>query len=165
VLTKDLQNGTGEGGGKGMMKHPARTVATKANLVEIVLQDGNSFLGKIHVPVQGRLSDTLNDARAFLPVEMADGSHVAVAKNAIKKVTLSAEDKKIYGGVDPHRVLGVREGAPPEEVKRAYHKACTKNHPDRIRSLELGPDFEELATKNMTRINAAYAQLMRSASG
>jgi DnaJ-domain-containing protein 1 len=148
-----------------MMKQTTRNVATKVNLVEIVLLDGNSLLGKIHVPVQGRISDTLNDERAFLPVEMGDGSHVAIAKNAIKKVTLPAADQKIYRGSDPHRVLGVREGAPPDEVKRAYHKACNKNHPDRIRSLELGPDFEELATQNMMRINAAYAELMRGPAG
>jgi DnaJ-domain-containing protein 1 len=144
-----------------MMKQTARSVATRLNLVEIVLLDGNSLLGKIAVPVQGRISDTLNDDRAFIPVEMADGSHVAIAKQAIKKVTLPAAEQKTYRGIEPHRVLGVREGASPEEVKRAYHRACNKNHPDRIRSLELGPDFEELATHNMMRINAAYAQLMR----
>lgn len=136
--------------------------ATNASLVEIVLTDGNSLLGKIHVPVQGRISDTLNDERAFIPVEMADGSHVAIAKQAIKKVTLpSPSVQKSYRGDNPHRVLGVREGASPEEVKGAYHRLCNKNHPDRIRALELGSDFEDLATRNMMRINAAYAELMR----
>jgi DnaJ-domain-containing protein 1 len=149
-----------------MMKQSTRNVSTKASLVEIVLLDGNSLLGKIHVPVQGRISDTLNDERAFIPVEMADGSHVAIAKQAIKKVTLpGAEVQKSYQGTAPHRVLGVREGASAEEVKRAYHKLCNKNHPDRIRALDLGSDFEDLATQNMMRINAAYAQLMRGAAG
>jgi len=147
-----------------MMKQNARTAATKASLVEIVLTDGNSLLGKIHVPVQGRISDTLNDERAFIPVEMADGSHVAIAKQSIKKVTLpAAAVQKSYQGTDPRRVLGVRDGASAEEVKRAYHKLCNKNHPDRIRALDLGTDFEDLATQNMMRINAAYAQLMRGA--
>ena len=82
---------------------------------EIVLVDGNSLLGKIHVPVQGRISDVLNDERVFLPVETADGSHVAIAKNSIKKVTLPAADQKIYRGTDPHLVLGVRQGASPGE--------------------------------------------------
>src|SRR5205823_12420023 len=147
------------------MKQTARGVATRVSLVEIVLVDGNSLLGKIHFPAQGRISDTLNDERVFLPVETADGSHVAIAKSSIKTVTLPAADQKVYRGTDPNLVLGVRQGASPDEVKRAYHKACNKNHPDRIRSLELGPDFEELATQNMMRINAAYAQLMRSAAG
>ena len=148
-----------------MLKQSARSASTKQSLVEIMLVDGNSFLGKMHVPVQGRISDTLNDERAFLPVEMADGSHVAIAKSAIKKVTLPAAEQKIYRGIEPHRVLGVREGASSDEVKRAYHRLCNKNHPDRIRALDLGTDFEELATQNMTRINAAYAQLMRDANG
>src|SRR5579871_1629870 len=147
-----------------MMKQSARTVATRQSLVEIVLVDGNSLLGKMHVPVQGRISDTLNDERAFIPIEMADGSHLAIAKSCIKKVTLPAVEQKTYRGTDPYRVLGVAEGATPEEVKRAYHRLCNKNHPDRIRSLDLGPDFEDLATQNMMRINAAYAQLMRDLS-
>ncbi|HEX3432323.1 MAG TPA: J domain-containing protein [Rhizomicrobium sp.] len=147
-----------------MIKNGARNAATKQSLVEIMLVDGNSFLGKMHVPLQGRMSDTLNDARAFIPVEMGDGSHVAIAKSAIKKVTLTAAEEKTYRGSEPHRVLGVAEGASPEEVKRAYHKLCSKNHPDRIRSLDLGADFEELATQTMMRINAAYAQLMRGAN-
>ena len=148
-----------------MIKQGARAVATKSTLVEIVLLDGNSLLGKIAVPQQGRMSDTLNDDRAFIPVEMADGSHIAVAKRVIKKVTLPAAEQKSYRGNDPHRVLGVREGASPEQVKSAYHRLCNQNHPDRIRSLALGPDFEDLATQNMVRINAAYAQLMRAMAG
>jgi DnaJ-domain-containing protein 1 len=144
-----------------MLKQGARNVATKPTLVEIVLLDGNTLLGKIAVPQQGRISDTLNDERSFIPVEMADGSHVALAKQVIKKVTLPAAEQKPYRGSDPHRVLGVREGASPEELKSAYHRLCNQNHPDRIRSLALGPDFENLATQNMVRINAAYAQLMR----
>jgi hypothetical protein len=148
-----------------MIKQGARTAATKLTLVEIVLLDGNSILGKIAVPAQGRLSDTLNDERSFIPVEMSDGSHVAVAKQAIKKVTLPAAEQKTYRGGEPYRVLGVQEGASTDDIKRAYHRLCHMNHPDRIRSLDLGPDFENLATQNMTRINAAYAQLMRSGAG
>ena len=148
-----------------MLKQGARSIATRLTLVEIVLLDGNSILGKIAVPVQGRISDTLNDERAFIPIEMSDGSHVAVAKQAIKKVTLPAAEQKTYKGTNPHLVLGVREGASPEELKSAYHRLCNQTHPDRIRSLALGPDFENLATQNMMRINAAYAQLMRGSSG
>ena len=117
------------------------------------------------MPQQGRISDTLNDERSFIPVEMGDGSHVALAKRAIKKVTLPTAEQKAYRGSDPHRVLGVREGASPGELKSAYHRLCNQNHPDRIRSLALGPDFEDLATQNMMRINAAYAQLMRAMPG
>ena len=89
----------------------------------------------------------------------------ATSMNSEGKVTLPAAEQKIYRGTEPRRVLGVREGASADEVKRAYHKACNKNHPDRIRALDLGSDFEELATQNMMRINAAYAQLMRGTNG
>src|SRR5947209_2560244 len=94
-----------------MLKQGARSVSTKATLVEIVLLDGDTLLGKIAVPQQGRISDTLNDERSFIPVEMADGTHVALAKRVIKRVTLPAPEQKSYRGSDPHRVLGVRAGA------------------------------------------------------
>ena len=35
------------------------------------------------------------------------------------------------------------------------------HHPDRIKGLGLGRDYEDLATRNMARINDAYDQVMK----
>ncbi|HEY2445409.1 MAG TPA: J domain-containing protein [Rhizomicrobium sp.] len=146
------------------MKGSTRAISTKGILVEISLIDGTSLVGKICVPVQGRLTDVLNDQREFMPVEGRDGSFVALAKRAIKQVFLPAAEAAAYRGNDPYLILGVREDASPEEVKKAYHQLCAANHPDRIRGLGLGADYEELATQNMTRINSAYSQVMRKSA-
>ncbi len=138
-----------------------RAITTKAAYVEIFLNDGSTLFGKIAVPIQGRLSDVLNDGRSFLPVEMDDGSFHGLSKKAIRRVTLPSSETAAYRGDDPYRILGVREGVSQEELKKAYYQRCTRMHPDRVRGLDLGADFEELATQNMVRINSAYAILSK----
>ncbi len=133
----------------------------KTAFLEFSLADGTTFEAKIFVPVQGRLTDVLNDERKFLPVETADGQLLALAKSAIKYVSTPDPEAAIYRGTNPYAILGVKEGASAEELKAAYHQLSMANHPDRIRSFGLGEDFQELATLNMTRINQAYALLAK----
>ena len=146
-----------------MHKISSRTISTKSISVEISMLDGSNLSGKLWVPIQGRLTDVLNDDRDFLPVESRDGALIAIAKSAIKQILLPAAEASTYRGNDPHAILGVQEGASPEELKRAYHRLCASNHPDRIKGLGLGPEYEDLATQNMIRINTAYAQLSKRA--
>jgi DnaJ-domain-containing protein 1 len=147
------------------MKGSTRSISTKPVGVEISLLDGSVLFGKLAVPVQGRLSDLLNDGREFVPVECADGSFLALAKKAIKQVSLPAAAATVYRGDDPYRILGVRENVSSEDLKKAYHQLCATQHPDRIRGLGLGADYEQLATQTMARINTAYAQLTRRMAG
>jgi hypothetical protein len=137
----------------------SRVVQRNAVPVEITLTDGASLFAKMFLPVQGRISDVLNDDRPFLPVE-SEGEHLAIAKAAIRQVRFPAT-QSTYRGNCPYSVLGLREGATVEEIKRAYRELCTANHPDRVRGAGLGQDFVEFATQNMTRINSAYAQLTK----
>jgi DnaJ-domain-containing protein 1 len=143
------------------MQTNTRIVQKTAILVEISLADGSVVLGKIFVPHQGRLTDVLNDDRNFLPVEGADGTTFALAKTAIKQVSLPVAEAAAYRGINPYLVLGVKEGISPEELKKAYHQLSLVNHPDRIRGFGLGEEYLELATRNMARINSAYAQILK----
>jgi DnaJ-domain-containing protein 1 len=142
-----------------MQKMNARAVTITA--VEIVLFDGTSVAGRICVPAQGRVSDVLNDERDFIPVECRSGAFVALVKKAIKQVTLPVGETASYRGSDPYRILGLIKGVPNEEVKKAYHRLCAMHHPDRIKGLGLGDEYEELATRNMVRINSAYTSMLR----
>ena len=139
----------------------SRVVQRNAVPVEITLTDGTSLRAKVFLPVQGRISDLLNDERPFLPVE-CDGEHLALAKSAIKQVRMPPAQGAIKSRC-PYSVLGLAEGAPVEDIKRAYRELCTANHPDRVRGAGLGADFVEFATQNMMRINSAYAQLTKGA--
>jgi DnaJ-domain-containing protein 1 len=146
------------------LNNNSRTLQKTATLVEISLTDGSSLLGKLFVSPQGRLSDVLNDDRQFLPVEGADGTVFALAKSAIKQVSLPVSEVVSYRGTNPHSILGVPPGASHDELKKAYHQLCMINHPDRIKGLGLSTEFQELATKSMARINTAYAQALKAIS-
>ncbi len=139
-----------------------RAITTKATCVEIFLNDGSSLFGKIAVPIQGRLSDVLNDGRIFLPVEMDDGGFHTLSKKAINRGALPPAEAAASRGSDPYRILGVNEGVSQEELKKAYHQRCVRQHPDRVRGLDLGAEFEELATQNMVLLNNAYAILSKA---
>jgi len=138
----------------------SRVVQRNAVAVEITLTDGTSLQAKVFLPMQGRISDLLNDERCFLPAE-CDGEHLALAKNAIRQVRMPAPHSPLRTRC-PYSVLGLREGAAVEDIKRAYRELCTANHPDRVRGAGLGAEFVELATQKMTRINMAYAELTKS---
>jgi DnaJ like chaperone protein len=58
---------------------------------------------------------------------------------------------------NPWAILGIRPGAPIEEVKRAYRRRMAEYHPDKVASL--GVELRELAERKSREINAAYASL------
>lgn len=62
---------------------------------------------------------------------------------------------------NPYEVLGVREGAGIEEIKKAYRDLVRKYHPDQYRNNPLS----DLAEEKLKEINEAYDYLMRKLEG
>lgn len=62
---------------------------------------------------------------------------------------------------NPYKVLGIKEGASYDEIKRAYRELAKKYHPDRYRDNPLA----DLADEKMREINEAYDTLMKNAGG
>lgn len=62
------------------------------------------------------------------------------------------------GGKDPYDILGVRRGAPIDEVKKAYRELAAKYHPDKVS--HLGEEFRALAEKRFKEINEAYQEIL-----
>jgi hypothetical protein len=56
--------------------------------------------------------------------------------------------------MNPYDVLGVRHGAPPEEVRRAYVRLARQHHPDLA-----DPGRRDEAEQRMRAINEAWAVL------
>jgi len=139
----------------------SRAVHKNAIPVEITLTSGKVLGAKVFLPVQGRISDLLNDDRNFIPVE-CDGECLALAKISIAQVRMPSAQAPQRKGC-PYSILGLPEGASIEEIKRAYHEFSRANHPDRIRGAGLSQDIVDFANQNMIRINAAYAQLTKDA--
>lgn len=61
---------------------------------------------------------------------------------------------------NPYRVLGIREGASEEEIRRAYRELVRKYHPDQYRDNPLA----DLAQEKLKEINEAYDYLMKNKS-
>lgn len=70
---------------------------------------------------------------------------------------------------DPYAVLGIASGATASEIKAAYRKKAAAYHPDKIEEKvkaisdhpEVQAGLREWFTREMGRINAAYAELKR----
>jgi DnaJ like chaperone protein len=60
---------------------------------------------------------------------------------------------------NPFKILGVKPGASPDEIKAAYKRAVAKYHPDKV--THLGNEFQEMAHRKLVAIQRAYESLMK----
>lgn len=65
---------------------------------------------------------------------------------------------------DAYTALGVTAESTPAEIKRAYRKLISKNHPDKLASRGLPESMRAVAEERSREINAAY-DLIKSAKG
>ena len=61
---------------------------------------------------------------------------------------------------NPYEVLGLKEGASIEEIKKAYRELVKKYHPDRY----MDNPLSDLAEEKLREINEAYDYLMKNAN-
>lgn len=61
---------------------------------------------------------------------------------------------------NPYEIIGVKEGASKEEIKKAYREMAKKYHPDQYGNNPL----KDLAEEKMRELNEAYEYLMKNAS-
>lgn len=61
---------------------------------------------------------------------------------------------------NPYEVLGIKEGASEEEIKKAYREQVKKYHPDQYQNNPLS----SLAEEKLKELNEAYDYLMKNAS-
>lgn len=128
-------------------------------MMQVELDDGSDRLMFMFVAPNTRVSDTINDTREFLPFETADGETEIINKHHIRRIVPMENQAKV--GRNPYDLLGVAENASDEEVKAAYRKAIAAIHPDNIQSLNLPPDFLELANRKAAQANEAYAKIKK----
>ena len=65
---------------------------------------------------------------------------------------------------DAYRALGIAPEATPAEIKRAYRKLISQNHPDKLAARGLPESMRAVAEERSREINAAY-DLIKSARG
>ena len=136
-------------------------ILAKINVeIEVHLDDGSQFLGMVSVRQDQRVSELMNDERQFLPFQMPKGNVVILRKSLISKVVpldQHIEHDKIK---DPYEILGVARGISDEDLRQFYHKAVKENHPDKIEGAGLSPQYLDMATSRMVRINDAYERIV-----
>jgi molecular chaperone DnaJ len=59
---------------------------------------------------------------------------------------------------NPYEVLGIREGASEDEIKKAYREMVKKYHPDQYQDNPLS----KLAEEKLREVNEAYDYLMKN---
>lgn len=62
---------------------------------------------------------------------------------------------------DAHKMLDISEDATPEEIKKAYRRAMSQNHPDKLIAKGLPPEMIKVATQKTQRIKQAYEQIKK----
>ncbi|NWV48269.1 DNJC9 protein, partial [Daphoenositta chrysoptera] len=69
-------------------------------------------------------------------------------------MALPRECEAAFGTADLYGVLGLRRGAAPQEIRRGYHRASLRLHPDRG-----APEQKEEATRRFQILGKVYAVL------
>ena len=65
---------------------------------------------------------------------------------------------------DYYEILSVTKTADGEEIKRAYRRLVSQNHPDKLAARGLPDSMRELAEEKTRELNAAY-DLIKDARG
>ncbi len=128
--------------------------------IEVHLDDGSQFLGMVSIRQGQRVSELMNDERQFLPIQMPEGNVVILRKTAIFKLVPLDQHIEHDKILDPYDILGIPRSVSDEDLTRFYHKVCKENHPDKVQSAGLSPQYLDMATSRMIRINDAYERIV-----
>lgn len=81
-------------------------------------------------------------------------------KTAIFKVVPLDQHLEHDKIMDPYDILGVPRGVSDEDLTHFYHQVVKENHPDKVQSAGLSPQYLDMATSRMMRINDAYERIL-----
>lgn len=66
---------------------------------------------------------------------------------------------------DAYRILGVNSSANDAEVKKAYRRLMSQNHPDKLIAKGVPPEMIKIATQKTQQIKEAYEQICAARKG
>ncbi|MGD9802581.1 MAG: J domain-containing protein [Hyphomicrobiaceae bacterium] len=134
---------------------------------DITLDDGTHLKGRFNLPANRPVHEVLNGPMLFLEFQAYGGEPALIAKTAIRSIRLVNVPSAghLRAGMrpgetfDPHAVLGVKVGASPEELRKAYHERAKAYHPDRYATAELPAEVSDYLAAMARRVNIAFKAL------
>lgn len=133
--------------------------------------------GVVYLALGQRLSDLLNDQRAFIPIRLETGETMIVSKSRIasiaetQSVAADADDDTALApqsserkAFDPYAVLRIPRDADLDTVRAAYKTRIKAVHPDTVAALGLDDDISRAALLAAQKVNYAYKKIMRERS-
>ena len=128
-------------------------------LVILQLVTGESIFGYIHAAHSERISDVLNDQRAFLPFEDVDGERKIHAKTSIMRVYEICNVTKHFHHPDPYVVLSVSRADSWDTIQRAYRQQMALTHMERHAHRNPPAAAMEMLEKIARRLNEVMDQI------
>ena len=138
--------------------------------VRLLLVGGEPINATIFHVNGERLTDLLNDPRAFIPVRTEDAGMMIVAKTQIVSI-LELETETINDDAgsskpngpsfDAYAMLRIDKNATHDEIRAAYKARIKSVHPDSIASLGLDEELGKAALLATQKLNYAYRKVMR----
>ncbi|MEM8935104.1 MAG: J domain-containing protein [Pseudomonadota bacterium] len=142
----------------------------RAVAVRLLLAGQPAIDAEVYCLGDERLSDLLNDQRAFIPVSTPEGDMMVSKSHVVSLVELDAapeperEEKaepEQSTKFDPYAILRIDPSASAEEIRAAYRARIKAVHPDAIASIGLDEDFAKAAHRATQRLNYAYQKIVR----
>ena len=121
--------------------------------MRVIVKIGTSSLtsesGEVNVAALSKLVDEVVMARA--QGQFHQGGERAGARGASAALDIDAA----------YAALGVDSSVSDRELKRAYRKRMSENHPDKLIARGVPEDMVRLATERSQEIQSAYEQVRR----
>ncbi len=107
-------------------------------------------------PVRGRVL-LVGEALGFTALELA---HIEMLERARTGGIAARPPGSVL--TDAYAVLGIGDRASDEEVKKAYRRQMSENHPDKLVARGLPESMQELAKEKTQRVREAYETIAAS---
>ncbi|MDY7117875.1 co-chaperone DjlA [Halomonas sp. SSL-5] len=111
----------------------------------------------------------LHPAEREMLMRVVRGLGCSEAEVAQVEAMLHGGAEQVAGGAsggltlaDAYRVLGVEEEASDAEVKRAYRRLMSQNHPDKLAAKGLPESMREVARERTSEIGNAYERIRKA---